>query len=238
MVWLIVVLLITMPVLYWAGRLVLLYVQIDSNRHYWTTSNALPATDDQLIYVALGDSTAQGIGAGDPKKSYPYLVKDWLEKETGRSVKLINLSVSGAKVADVQKYQLAELYHLPKSHVVTVSVGANDIATFRADDFEKQMDEVVRALPRESYVATLPAFTGRAKKQDWKCVQANKFLVPMLATTNHHLVNLYKATSANKGPWYFAADWFHPNARAYRVWAKAFEIVMAERIPELLVEKH
>ena len=55
-------------------------------------------TTGVLRYVAIGDSAAQGIGASRPDRSYVGVLADDIHAATGRSVRVINLSISGATV--------------------------------------------------------------------------------------------------------------------------------------------
>ncbi len=77
-------------------------------------------------------------------------------------MKLINLSVSGAKVADVTNNQLPQLQGL-KPDLVTIEIGANDIKGFDAVKFEADMKALVTQLPGNTYISDVPAFTGRAQ---------------------------------------------------------------------------
>lgn len=222
----------------WLLKLGLLKIQKERYKDFWLQNNQQNNLDNQLVYYCLGDSAAQGIGASSPKNSYPMLVKEWLEKQTARPVKLVNLSVSGAKLNDVLENQLPQIYRGEKPHIVTVCVGANDISGYNGESFSNQFKTLVRILPPQSYIADLPSFTGVAKSSEWKVVQANQFVHSALNGTNHHLVKLHDATLNNRGWKYFAADYYHPNSRGYKAWSLAFQIAMAERIPELIQIKN
>lgn len=219
---------------YYGAKILLLLAQVKSYKKYWKLQNERPDVSNQLVYYAIGDSTAQGIGASSPEKSYPYLVARWLEKQTARPVKLINLSVSGAKVQQAYSDQLPQLYRQQKPHIVTVAVGANNIEGFKAEIFAGEMMNLLRILPRGTYVADIPCFNGRLKDDNWKVIQANQQMMNALASMNHHPVNLYEETKNNTKLRYFAADWFHPSSKGYASWATAFEKAMAEYIPELI----
>ncbi len=207
--------------LIWPVELAILYSRINSYKKFWDKQNLVPDQPNQLLYVALGDSTAQGIGASKPIYSYPYLIKNYLQNQIGRPVKLVNLSVSGAKVNDVTKDQLPKLLGL-KPDYVTIEIGANDMKSYSQQTFKEQFTELLKGLPAGSYVSEVPAFTGRSKGLDKNVIEANKQIASLLALTNMHKVDLYEATMKNKGIGYFAADYFHPNNRAYKTWAKAF----------------
>ena len=222
----------------WLGNVLLLIIRRGSFEKQWRNQAAVQAGADDLMYVVLGDSTASGVGARSIQTSYPYRIAVWLQKQTGRTVAIKNYAVAGATIADVVKNQLPKLSlqdRLP--NVVTVSVGANDIAKFTAESFESNMRALLSALPRESYVALVPSFGGRKAKLDWKVQEANKITTRLIQSTNHHLIDMYSATRSMKGIGLTAADLYHPSTKAYSYWALAFQTGMAERIPELISEK-
>ena len=216
-------------------RLLVLRLSVNHLKTYWLNQNQKQPVQNELIYVVLGDSTAQGVGATYPIFSYPSLIAKWLQKQTARPVRVINLSVTGANAKDVFTQQIPQMYRIGPPHIVTVCIGANNVKNFHAEQFESEMKSIVMALPRESYVANVVSFTGLHSAKDWKAVQAGDLVRRCVSTTNHHFVDLHTETASNKSLLrHFAADMFHPNARAYKKWAIAFEKAMAERIPELI----
>ena len=71
----------------------------------WETSNvaalAPGAAAAGPLWVVLGDSTAQGIGASGHDKGYVGQLHRILEERTGKTWRVLNLSKSGARAADV-----------------------------------------------------------------------------------------------------------------------------------------
>src|SRR5690606_20312357 len=100
--------------------------------------------EDDLVYVALGDSTAQAIGASKPEYGYVGLVKEYLENKTNKNVAVINISVSGAKLSDVIAEQIPKLKDLPKADVLTIEIGANDVINFNRKKFEKDFRSIAQ----------------------------------------------------------------------------------------------
>lgn len=176
----------------------------------------------QLLYVAIGDSAAQGIGASAPSRGYVGIVADYIRQATGRTVRVVNLSVSGATVALAVRDQLPRLRKL-KPDVVTVAIGANDIALWDAAVFEVGIREILAAVPEHALVADLPCF--HFPHNERKVAEANRILREVAAEHRLTVVPLH-ATTERQG-WrsiatQFANDMFHPNDRGYRVWAQAF----------------
>ncbi len=50
-------------VIIYAVSLVVLFTQLSRYKNYWNDNNRSAAQPNEILYVALGDSTAQGIGA-------------------------------------------------------------------------------------------------------------------------------------------------------------------------------
>lgn len=176
-----------------------------------------------IVYVALGDSAAQGVGASNPGRSYVGLIARHLRNRTGQTVQVANLSVSGARLRDALSTQLPLLAALSPD-IVTVAVGANDMAQFDASRFERELRTLYSALPPHAIVADLPSFY--LGKPERNARQANKILRRVAAEFGFDVAPLYAQTRRQGVLRYalnqVAADFFHPNDRGYRVWANAF----------------
>ena len=127
---------------------------IPVNSGWWKTQRV---KDGELLYVAIGDSAAQGIGASKPWRSYVGQLAKGLRTTTGRTVRVVNLSVSGATVALALRDQLPALAKL-EPDILTVSIGANDIANWDAVRFEDEYRRLLAALPEHAIIADLPSF--------------------------------------------------------------------------------
>ncbi|MEP6479940.1 MAG: SGNH/GDSL hydrolase family protein [Rhodoglobus sp.] len=187
-----------------------------------------------LLYVAIGDSAAQGIGASLPNRGYVGILARHIQQETGRTVRVVNLSVSGGRLREVIADQLPALAKL-QPDILTVAIGANDIAGFDAKRFEREAKIVIAALPGHAIVADVPAFYFGQAERDARAAgaivrrlaeQAGLTLAPLYAATR-------KQTGAKTALRDVAADFFHPNDRGYRVWASAFLPAIDARLREL-----
>ena len=200
------------------------------NSQWWREQIALTG---EIVYAAIGDSAAQGIGASEPGRSYVGLLAEHIREETKRTVHVINLSISGARVADAVDLQLPKLKKL-SPHVVTVSVGANDMAAFEPARFERDVRTLLSALPPRSLVADVPSF--HFPDGERKVRAANRILHRIAIANGHVLVPLYRTTRRQGLPralTQVAGDFFHPNDRGYRVWASAFLPVLDRAIAKL-----
>jgi len=185
----------------------------------WWREHAKECGD--LLYVAIGDSAAQGIGASAPNRSYVGVLADRV-RATGRTVRVINLSVSGATVALAVRDQLPRLTGLSPD-LVTVAIGANDIAQWDAAVFETGIRRLFAALPPHALVADVPCF--HLPHNERKVAVANDIVRRVAADFGLTVVPLHATTKlpgVRSVATHVAADLFHPNDRGYRVWAEAF----------------
>lgn len=213
----------------WGVRLWQLRQQVDRYRDYWSVPRGEPGG---ILYVALGDSVAQGIGASEPERGYVGLLAERLRIATGRPVQIVNLSRTGAHVRDVVEDQIPRLAGMSPD-VVTVGVGANDIRDYDEARFRADIDALVAGVPPNTVVGDVPWFmhggTGR------KSGEAADYVAQVAGARELPVARLHRAMVG--GGWTsmltdFAADWFHPRDRGHRVWADAFWDAMVAA-PEL-----
>lgn len=203
-----------------------LYTQLGRYQSYWQRNNSKPAVAGEVLYVALGDSTAQGIGASKPQKGYVGLVAENIATKENSPVRTVNLSKSGAKVKDVIDKQLPALKQMSvnKNTYITIEIGANDMSTFNADTFKDEMDKLMSQLPKQTLISDVPYFGGsRYASKEPNVEQANKIMRTLASEKGFELVNLHDRMKQNSGIKTLAADMFHPSNTAYREnWALAF----------------
>jgi lysophospholipase L1-like esterase len=188
----------------------------------------------ELLYVAIGDSAAQGIGASLPSRGYVGIIAAHIKSATGRSVRVVNLSQSGGRLREVIENQLPALERL-RPDILTLAIGANDIPTFDADRFEREAQVILKAMPKHALVADLPSFYfGRAER---KAKTASAIVRRLADERGLRTVPLHKSTRKQGAPKTalrdVAADFFHPNDRGYRIWASAFLPAVGRRLQEL-----
>lgn len=204
---------------YWVSKLVRLFRSIDRYAAYWRQRQK---QSGELVYVALGDSAAQGIGASKPQKGYVALIVDALQQKTGKRVRVINLSKTGATIRDLIEEQLPLLRQYD-ADVVTVAIGGNDIKVFDKERYRQDSEELMEALPEGTYIADAPYFMHGG----WEKHAIEMRDITRAAALRHkmQIVPLYEHMFREgwKAMWnHYAADWFHPNDRGYRVWFTSF----------------
>ena len=204
-------------------RLVRLFLSVKGNKSYWLERAASPVQPGDFIYVALGDSVANGIGATRPLKGYVGLLAEDIERRTGRRVHVVNVSVTGATAADVVRDQLPQIREY-RADLVTLDVGANDVnKRVLESDFVRDLGTIMDALPSgKTIVADLPTF-ARGPKQS-TLLRLNEEIYNQIAAHDFKLAPIFKLTSATIHDWRtYGADFFHPSNRGHRNWYRAFE---------------
>jgi lysophospholipase L1-like esterase len=144
----------------WLGRVIpgiaTVAAQAEIYADLWTQSNQQALMDAGPLWIVLGDSMSQGIGASTFEGGWVHAARSLLERD-GRPYRVINLSRTGAGAADVLARQLPQLQQLPSPALVTVLVGANDMR--RASNRRRLVDQfraILSTLPTCSAVARLP----------------------------------------------------------------------------------
>lgn len=85
--------------------------------------------ENDTRYMALGDSLAAGYGAQPATQGYVYLLyKQGVFDKTPNTL-FANAAVPGATSADVLAYQVPQAVKLFRPHIITLTVGGNDLLT-------------------------------------------------------------------------------------------------------------
>lgn len=175
----------------------------------WQRANLAAMNGDGPLWVALGDSLTQGIGASAYDRGWVGQLRDHLAGE-GRAFRVVNLAVSGARTQDVLDVQVPALDRLrrvaPQPALVTLMIGSNDlVGRGLRDALPARMEQILRRLPGRALVTTLPnPRAGAVNRVIREVARAHDLVVADLRdprTTSWH------------GK--LAPDHFHPNDRGY-----------------------
>jgi len=195
---------------------------------------ALPADRSvALVYVALGDSTVEGIGASSAEANYVSILAARL-KSVYPNARAVNLGVGGARSGDVVAAQLPQAVEL-RPDLVTLSVGPNDITRrVSVETYEANLDTIFKTLTRQTYAAVvanlLPdlALTPRFARGELRdivgrhTIAFNEALARAGARHGIELVDLYVASrdEVPRRPELIGADGYHPSDAGYARWAE------------------
>ncbi len=182
----------------------------------WKAANAAALQQKGPLWVVLGDSMAQGIGASRYDQGWVGQLHSVLQK-VGRDYRVINLSVSGARVEDVLDRQLPAMRKLgTQPALVTVLIGSNDmISKKHRQHLPVRYQKLLAQLPVGTYIASPFGDSGQG-------AILNKLIVEQ--SRNHGLVVATNDLGGNISSWRgkLAEDHFHPNDAGYAGLADTF----------------
>ena len=196
-----------------------------------------------LLYVALGDSTVEGVGATTADAAYVARIHRRLRTVYPRAG-VVNLGVGGATSGDVVSDQL-ERAVLLRPRLVTLSIGPNDITGHvPVTEYERNVDTIFRRLARETSavvvanllpdLAVTPRFRGRDTTRDVGAltVRFNEALLRRARASGVEVVDLYRPSQAEipDRPELVAGDGYHPSDAGYERWAELVWAGVARRI--------
>jgi lysophospholipase L1-like esterase len=213
----------------------------------WTrgaASRTLPADRGAaVLYVALGDSTVEGIGASHPDASYVSLLHARL-RAIYPHARLLNLGVGGATSSDVLERQLGRALSL-QPQLVTLSVGPNDLtAGVPLAAYARTMEALLGRLATDTRavivvnllpdLAVTPRFRGRPEEAAVGRLSAefNEALARVAGRHGAHVVDLYAPSRREvpARPELVAGDGYHPSDLGYARWAELMWEAVQRRI--------
>lgn len=186
-----------------------------------------------ILYVALGDSTVEGVGATSRSRNYVSRLHERL-RAVYPNARVANLGVGGATSADVRGRQLDRAIAL-RPHLVTLAIGPNDITTqVPLAAYAQNLETILGRLRRETTavvvvnlipdLAVTPRFRGRPHQQaiGRLTIAFNDALERASRAHGAELVNLYAPSQREVPlrPDLIAADGYHPSDEGYARWAE------------------
>jgi acyl-CoA thioesterase I len=203
-----------------------------------------PSGTRNLVYVALGDSSVEGIGATSPETNYPSRIAARL-RVLYPETRLENLGVAGAVASGVVANQLDRALALQPA-LVTLSIGPNDVTTgVPAAEYARNVESILRALhDRTSAVvvvnllpdlAITPRFAGSPRRDEIgrRAEELNRILTTAARRWNAEIVDLHSYSRAEvpRRPELVADDGYHPSDAGYARWAELMWQGIAHRLP-------
>lgn len=200
------------PVLSIAARLLPgvreVQAQVEPYARAWEEHNRAAVQSDGPLWVVLGDSMAQGIGASAYDRGWPGQLAERLPRH-----RLVNLSVSGGRLTDLLERQIPAMDALGEPELVTVIVGSNDLISRRLREaLPARLAEVLRRLPPGSVVGTQPG--GRSS-----ALEFNR-LVDEAAAERGLVIAEFRDRRMRSWKGKLSIDHFHPNDLGYAGMAK------------------
>lgn len=198
----------------------LMRTQAQSYAQHWDEGNRAVAARQGPLWVVLGDSAAQGVGAARADAGYVGQLRRQLEARDGVPWRVLNLSASGALIADVRAHQLPAL-PTDGADLVTCAVGANDLVRLPLARIEADLCALIDELPAGTVLATMPHGLGARRT-----ARLNALVRQLAPAAGLGVADVWAHTSSrSRGD--LAEDFFHPSEAGYARWAQAFAEVVA-----------
>jgi acyl-CoA thioesterase I len=207
-------------------------------------ARTLPADRRAAVqYVALGDSTVEGVGATSTDFNYVSRLYGRL-RTVYPTARVSNLGAGGATSADVLRRQLDRAIEL-RPHLVTLSIGPNDITTrVPVAAYERNLDTILGRLRTETTAVTVvnlipdlvvtPRFRAHRERDALgrQTVLFNEALARRSRAHGAELVDLYAASRREVPvrPELIGADGYHPSDVGYARWAELVWVGIQARI--------
>lgn len=185
--------------------------QVEPFAAAWREHNGAALDGTGPLWVALGDSMTQGIGAGSHDRG-------WVGQLAARMPgwRVVNLAIYGARVSDVLDRQLPALDSLGVlPDLVTLLIGNNDMINPRLrPHLDTVLPELLRRVPPGTLVGNQPGTYAAA-------LEVNRMIDDAVAERDLVLADLRDPRTRHWGG-RLAADHFHPNERGYAGIADVF----------------
>jgi acyl-CoA thioesterase-1 len=198
------------------------HAQVGRYAAEWEAANGVAVAGAGPLWVVLGDSTAQGIGAPSWEEGYVGQLLRALNDGAERPWRVVNLSRSGARTADVIDRQLPALGQVGvAADLVTCAIGANDIVRrVPGPVLAGHLRTIIARLPERAVMATLPH--GLSAELT---AAANRLIREEAPAAGLLVADVWSRTGP---PWQgkLGPDRFHPGLLGYADWAAAFADVL------------
>jgi lysophospholipase L1-like esterase len=182
--------------------------QVEHYHQQWDAANEFARRQEGPLWVALGDSSSQGVGASAWENGWTHQVLDRLRSATGETWRLINLSMSGGRFLDVANRQVPVLNTmLDEPQLVTCVIGSNDLMWRRGvGGITSDANRAIDRVPAGAFVSKLNGPGPRPKI-------LNDIFDRGASTKDHQLFNIWNWPSGRGA---LAADRVHPSDIGYQ----------------------
>ncbi len=194
--------------------------QVVPYAHAWEEHNRVAAAGTGPLWVTLGDSMAQGIGASRHDRGWPGQLAAALPDH-----RLVNLSVTGGRVIDLLERQLPAMGSLGvEPDLVTIIIGSNDLFSRQhRRDLPTALSALLDRLPAGTVMASQPGNRPGSLQFNDQLDAAAKRRGLVVAEFRDPRMRSWRGK--------LARDHFHPNDLGYAGMAQIMAEAVARRPP-------
>ncbi len=192
-------------------------------RQFWLDEASKPVPPNALRLLALGDSSAEAIGASKPLDGYVGRSAAYLTQQTGRPVHITNLATGGDDSSGMRRRQLPKA-NVQQMDIVLIGQSSDMESRKNMQTYKHNLEIILTALPAEKVIISdLPSFPGRTPYQ--------KTLVEVTDGFGVRRADFAKVFN-NEGRRLDIFSWLPPhlNSRGYYYWFRAFQPSLDEII--------
>lgn len=181
--------------------------QTEPYHQRWDTHNEQARHGDGPLWVALGDSSTQGVGASAWEHGWVHTILDRLRARTGERWRIVNLSMSGGRFSDVSERQVPIAHKLlRKPDLITCVIGGNDMMWRpRTAGIYSDAEAATTALPEGTFLSRVGGTSARSN-------YINEIFERAAAARDLALFSIWDWPT---GYGAMAADRFHPGDIGY-----------------------
>ena len=192
--------------------------QVEPYARAWEQHNREAVAASGPLWVVLGDSMSQGVGASAFDRGWVGQLAESLPEH-----RLVNLSVYGGRVADVVDRQTPAMESLGVApDLVTVVIGSNDLFSRRYRPLlPASLAQMLELLPRGSVVGSQPGGQPASLEFNRQVDEA--------AAAEHVRVAEFRDPRMRSWRGRLSSDHFHPNDAGYAGMAEIVGEAVARR---------
>ena len=192
--------------------------QVEPYARAWEQHNREAVAASGPLWVVLGDSMSQGVGASAFDRGWVGQLAESLPEH-----RLVNLSVYGGRVADVVDRQIPAMESLGVApDLVTVVIGSNDLFSRRYRPLlPASLAQMLELLPRGSVVGSQPGGQPASLEFNRQVDEA--------AAAEHVRVAEFRDPRMRSWRGRLSSDHFHPNDAGYAGMAEIVGEAVARR---------
>ena len=196
--------------------------QVERYAQRWDEANETARSADGPLWVALGDSSTQGIGASTWESGWTHDVLDRLRTASDEPWRLVNLAMSGGRFSDVANRQIPVLNTMLDSPaLVTCVIGSNDLM-WRVNR-RSIYDDAERFADRVPHGVLLSKLNGPGSRPG----RLNTIFEQAVSERDAELFNIWNWPSGRGA---LAADRVHPSDVGYDHMAELAWNAVAKRL--------